>query len=175
MIKYIIGPLAALLTLAMPRVTTDTASKGSMITYDYPFFQKIDCPGLFTIPSGAISSITVTKGGDHGGAAFNQRVSLVDVRIDFVNLFSSMILSEYGDDERPTLKGYLANLIDSTPQENIYSEEPAKITVDRNLLAGTEATAITNENTTGLSPSRVSSDNQKKNSQASKNNQMIGA
>jgi hypothetical protein len=170
--KFIIGPLAALLTLAMPRVT-DPSDKG-MITYDFPFFHRIDCPGLFVMPSGAISSITVTKGGDHAGVAFNQRLSIIDVRIDFVNLFSSMILSKDGEDERPTLKGYLANLIDSTPQENIYSTDPAE--QGRGVEAGTENATIVNENTTGTTAtSRVSSSNQTKAEEASQNNQMIGA
>jgi hypothetical protein len=117
---YILAPLAGLMTLAMPRVTTEDAG---FITYDYPFFHKIDCPGLFHIPSGAIQSMTVVKGGDQGLVGFNQRVAIVDVRIDFVNLFSSMINSTDGSDSRPTVKSYLNNLSGKKELEDIYIDE----------------------------------------------------
>jgi hypothetical protein len=127
-IKYILGPLAALLTLALPQVNNpENASepqkqKENSITYNYPFFHQVKCPGLFYLPMGAISNITVVKGGDHGGVGFNQRVSMVDVKIDFVSLFNSMVLSNLGVEQRPTLKGYLDNMKDSVQIQSIYKE-----------------------------------------------------
>jgi len=114
--KYIIAPLAALLTLSLPQSDDDNA-------YNYPFFCKVNCPGLFKINAGAISNITVVKGGDQGMIGFNQRVAMVDVRIEFINLHDTLLLSTSGVDTRPTLKGYLDNMLDKTETEPIYDVE----------------------------------------------------
>lgn len=103
--KYIVAPLAALLTLALPRSDDE-------FSYQWPFFHKIECKGLFKIQAGAISNITVVKGGDQGQVHLNQRPGIVDVRMDFVNLHSVMLLSSSGAELRPTLKGYLNNMLD---------------------------------------------------------------
>jgi len=103
--KYIIGPLAALLSLGLPK----TDDKGE--TYSYPYFVKLDCKGLFRLESGAISSITVVKGGDNQAIALNQRLQMVDVRLDIVSLFSTMTTRGTGND-RPSLENYLQNLRD---------------------------------------------------------------
>lgn len=111
--KYIVAPLAAILTIGLPQSVDDNA-------YNYPLFCKVDCPGLFKIHAGAISNITVTKGGDSASVAYNQRVGIIDVRIDFINLHSNLLLSGKGSEIRPTLKGYLDNLLDGTTTESIY-------------------------------------------------------
>lgn len=118
--KYIVAPLAALLTLALPR-------SEDMNSYNYPFFCKVDCPGLFKIESGAISNISVVKGGDTGLIGFNQRVSMVDVKIDFVNLHSTLLLSNHGVDLRPTLRGYLLNMLNGTDVEKIYEDKKTMV------------------------------------------------
>lgn len=103
--KYIVAPLAAILTLALPRSADD-------FSYQWPFFCKVNCKGLFKIHAGAITNITVTKGGDQGSVHLNQRVGIVDVRIDFINLHNTILLSKQGAEVRPTLKGYLDNMLD---------------------------------------------------------------
>lgn len=112
--KYILGPLAALMTLCLP------VSEDNDFAYKYPFFCKVNCPGLFDIQEGAISSLTVVKGGDSGLVGFNQRVAMVDVRIDFINLHNTMLFSGGVIGSRPTLKGYLDNMIDTKKTEFIY-------------------------------------------------------
>ena len=100
--QYIIGPLAALLLLGLPR------SKGSTATYNYPFLHKIHCPGIYFLNPCYISNISVIKGGDQQSIAWNQRLGIVDVRIDFGSLYSSIISQETPSHvDRPTLKAYL--------------------------------------------------------------------
>lgn len=132
--KYIIGPLAALLLLALPQ-TKD----GS--TYKWPFFHQIEAPGLFNIPSAYIGNITVVKGGDQQQIAFNQTLGMVDVRIEFGSLYDSMVAGkEYESTDRPTLGQYLKSLgtekmvlkpTDESPQaENPDLIRLARITSD---------------------------------------------
>ncbi len=117
--KFIIGPLAALLTLVCPII------QGDGETYSYPFFVKVRTNGLFSLESGAISSITVTKGGDQGLVAWNKRVGLVDVRIELQQLFSTMVIGKSGTD-RPVLGEYLNTLKASSEIEPIYSSSSEK-------------------------------------------------
>jgi len=102
--QYIIGPLALMMLLALPQ------SDESGETYYWPYFHRITCKGLFDIKAGAITNISVSKGGDQNQIAWNQRLSQVDVRIDFVNLYSSLIAGGKDDLDRPTLKSYLETL-----------------------------------------------------------------
>lgn len=117
--QFIIGPLAAILCLALPQAFDESA-------YTWPFFCKVKCKGLFDIPMGAITNISVVKGGDSGSVGFNQRVAMVDVRIDFVNLFNTLLLSKSGANKRPTLKGYLDNMLDKYETENLYVKDDYK-------------------------------------------------
>ena len=104
--KYIIGPLALLLSLATP-ITGDGYS------YNWPFFHVIDAPGFFKMDPGAITNITVTKGGDHQQVAFTKTLGMVDVRIDFMSLYDSLILENPKSPKkirRPSVRNYLENL-----------------------------------------------------------------
>ena len=118
--QYIIGPLAAILCLALPQAFDESA-------YTWPFFCKVKCKGLFDIPMGAITNISVIKGGESGAVGFNQRVAMVDVRIDFVNLFNTLLLSKSGANKRPTLKGYLDNMMDKYKTEDLYVKDDYKL------------------------------------------------
>jgi len=69
----------------------------------------------------------VVKGGESGAVGFNQRVAMVDVRIEFVNLFNTLLLSKTGANKRPTLKGYLDNMMDAYKTENIYVKDDYKL------------------------------------------------
>jgi len=102
---YIIGPIGALMLLGIP-ISTD----GEGSTYNYPFLHDIKCPGIYHLNPCYISNIAVIKGGDQQQIAYNQRMGIVDVRIDFGSLFSSMLASK-GDginESRPNLKSYLS-------------------------------------------------------------------
>lgn len=103
--KYIAGPLAMLLCLAVPRSTDGK-------TYNWPFFHKIKSVGIYNLDPAVITNITVVKGGDQQQIAYNQSLAMVDVRIDFGSLYNSMLVDE-GDTQRtnrPTVKTYIDSL-----------------------------------------------------------------
>jgi len=109
-LQYIAGPLCALLCLAVPR-TLNGAS------YRWPFYHKIRVKGLYELDPAVITNITVIKGGDQQQIAYNQMMSMCDVRIDFVSLHASMLLEE-GDpaaDNRPTVRRYIRELTNGRP------------------------------------------------------------
>jgi hypothetical protein len=102
--KYIIGPIAALMLLATP-----LSDDGN--TYSWPFIHRIESPGIYDLDPAFISNITIVKGGDQQQIAQNQSLAMVDVRIDFGSLFSSMLASNQDvAKSRPTLKKYLKGM-----------------------------------------------------------------
>ena len=68
--------------------------------------------GLYELDPAVITNITVVKGGDQQQIAFNQMMSMCDVRIDFISLHKSMLLEEKGAaaDNRPTVRKYIKEL-----------------------------------------------------------------
>ena len=110
-LKYIAAPIAALLLLAIP-ISQDG------ITYSWPFIHKIVAPGLYNLDPAFISNITIIKGGDQQQITFKQTLGIVDVRIDFGSLFSSMLASVNDKRSRPTLTSYLSAMT------GIDSEKP---------------------------------------------------
>jgi hypothetical protein len=108
--KYILGPLAVLLCLAIPRTTDGN-------TYNWPFFHKVRTNGIWWLNPGVITNISVIKGGDQQQIAYNQKLAIVDVRIDFGSLYTSMMVEE-GDTKithRPTVRRYIDELRDNKP------------------------------------------------------------
>ena len=103
--QYIIGPLAVILCLAIPR-TQDGK------TFNWPFFHKINAPGIYNLNPAVITNVTVIKGGDQQQISFNQKLGMVDVRIDFTSLYGTMVLEENPTMEqaRPTIYNYLQSL-----------------------------------------------------------------
>jgi hypothetical protein len=102
--KYIIGPIAAILSLALPQTDDGTF-------YNWPFFCTIKVPGLLYIPSAYIGNVTVIKGGDQLQIAYSQEMGMVDVRIEFGSLYDTMIAGKtYKSTSRPTLENYLDNM-----------------------------------------------------------------
>jgi hypothetical protein len=100
-LKYIIGPIAAIMLLGIP-----ISDDGS--TYTWPYIHKIYSPGIYDLDPAFISNVTVIKGGDQQQIAWNQRMAMVDVRIDFGSLYSSMLASNTESSRtRPTLRKYL--------------------------------------------------------------------
>jgi len=120
-LKYIVGPICALLALVLPR-------SHSLDTYKWPFLHKIYCKGIYNLSPAFASNIAVVKGGDQQNIAWNQRLSIVDIRIDFGSLYNSIMIDESNDtdpDKRPTLSGYLKALkegVDMKPYP--YSSAP---------------------------------------------------
>jgi hypothetical protein len=104
--RHIIGPLAVILCLAIPR-----SDDGK--TFNWPFFHKIKAPGIYNLDPAVITNITVVKGGDQQQIAYNQQLSMVDVRLDFTSLYSTMVLEETKSfqQQRPTVKNYLENML----------------------------------------------------------------
>ncbi len=114
--KYIIGPIAALLCMSLPQ--TDDGH-----TYSWPFLHKIRCRGMFSLPAAYIGNVTVIKGGDQQQIAWNQRLGIVDIRIDFGGLYSSMLAGTGDDDpDKSSLESYLEVLRDSGKMEDMYKD-----------------------------------------------------
>lgn len=132
---HIIGPLAAILCLSLPR--TDDGN-----TFNWPFFHKVKAKGIYNLSPSVITNITVVKGGDQQQIAFNQRMGIVDVRIDFVSLFNSILLEESGkgNDNRPTLRSYLAAMESEGKKYN--RNETNKYAGNRAGAISTKFTAI---------------------------------
>ena len=98
--KYIVGPIASILLLGVPRSQNSS-------TFTWPFLHRVECPGLFDLDPGFISNITVVKGGDQQQIALNQRLGIVDIRIDVGSLYSSMLGgSDKVTSNRPTVLKY---------------------------------------------------------------------
>lgn len=102
--KYIIGPIAAIMLLGIPISEEGTS-------YSWPYIHKIESAGIYSLEPAFISNITIIKGGDQQQIGWNQQLAIVDVRLDFGSLYSSMMAapSAVGKD-RPTLKKYIAGM-----------------------------------------------------------------
>lgn len=119
--KYIIEPLAKLLILVVPIADSNS-------TFFSPLICRVNCPGLFTIRMGYVSSIDVIKGGDVNDVSFFQKPGTIDVKITFSDLYTSMVQTMEGEDNlydknRPTLKNYIDNLRGYTRPPSIYFDE----------------------------------------------------
>lgn len=117
--RLIVGPLTALLALALPQ--------GQAETYKYPFFCKVDSPGLFSLPAAGITSITVNKGGDGGLVGYNRRIGMIDIRMEFVDLFTTLLMQDTreknaSNDNRTNLKLYLNQLRSSREVTPVYTD-----------------------------------------------------
>lgn len=103
---HIIGPLAAILCLAIPR-------SGDGKSFNWPFFHKIKSKGIYGLDPAVITNITVVKGGDQQQISFNKKIAMLDVRIDISSLYGTMVLDEKNSEinsSRPTVKKYLDSL-----------------------------------------------------------------
>ena len=126
--KYIIGPIVAIMLLGVPRAYDKS-------TYTWPFLHRITCPGLFDLNPGFISNITVIKGGDQQQISFQQRLGIVDVRIDVGSLYSSMLAGSTNiTSKRPTVLQYAESMAGkrktTTKEEDDFSAK-----IDKNIVA----------------------------------------
>jgi hypothetical protein len=142
LVKYIIYPLAVILCLVLP--TTENG-----FSFSYPFFHTVVSKGLFSLDPAVITNVTVSKGSDQQQISHNQQLGMVDVRIDFAGLFTSMVLEEKGrvPGERPTLKRYLDNLRGTkynTTKRKLFSQLSA-VQSGISQIVELEADAFTNK------------------------------
>lgn len=159
--KNIVGPLAAILLLAIP------GSEDGR-TYTWPYFHKIRCSGLFDLNPAVITNITVIKGGDQQQIAYNQRVGIVDIRMDFRSVFNSMLFDRANTTlaGRPTLKNYLDQL----------GKDDRKVYRTRKQMRENHASLAPNiPDTPILFPPRVPSSTLEKAEQTTSNNNAIRA
>ncbi|MBY9000798.1 MAG: hypothetical protein KGD64_07795 [Candidatus Heimdallarchaeota archaeon] len=158
--KYIIGPIAAIMLLGIP-ISQDSS------TYSWPYLHRVESKGIYSLDPAYIQNITVIKGGDQQQIAYNQSLAMVDVRIDFGSLFSSMLAStEQSNKTRPTLRKYLAameseeaiynitggKLLDPQPQKPLNTQVKGS---GRNLQAFTKSRAILDASSPEEPPDRV--------------------
>lgn len=127
--QYIVGPLAVILALGIPR-----SNDGK--TFNWPFFHKIKATGIYNLSPAVITNVTVVKGGDQQQISYNQRLAMVDVRIDFTSLYNTMILEEGSSQERerPTVRNYLDSL---TETDDTLSYSRNQMRVESGNAAGT--------------------------------------
>jgi len=138
--KYIAAPLAALMLLGIP-ISRD----GS--TYSWPFIHRIWSPGIYDLDPAYISNITVIKGGDQQQISYKQRLGVVDVRIDFGSLFSTIVASKgMSNKTRPTLKNYINAIAGADSEKSgiqnfssVSSGPESERLIGRRLLPGERA------------------------------------
>lgn len=100
---YLVAPLGALLCLGLPIGQGDS--------YSWPLVHQLQAPGFFMSKGAAIQNITVTKGGDQNLHTFDGPPTMIEVKIDFVNLYDPMIAGDTsGLDYRTNLSDYLENI-----------------------------------------------------------------
>jgi hypothetical protein len=111
-VRFILQPLAELLPFVVPYADSEW-------TYSFPVMCQAKCPGLFYLPSAAITSIRVVKGGDNNDITWHQQAGMVDLQITIESLYQTMVgssseNSEIDDDssQRPTLKKYFDSMRD---------------------------------------------------------------
>jgi len=156
--KYIAAPLAALMLLGIP-ISRD----GS--TYSWPFIHRIWSPGIYDLDPAYISNITVIKGGDQQQISYKQRLGLVDVRIDFGSLYSTIIAGKgMSTRTRPTLENYINAIAGADSEKSgiknfsTYPDEGGKAeqVLYRRLLPGERApvSETRNQAPTTIEPSQ---------------------
>lgn len=139
--QYIVGPIAALMLLGIPQ-SKDAGS------YNWPYLHSIKATGIYTLDPAFIQSVTIVKGGDQQQISANQRLSMVDVRIDFGSLYSTMIASTSDSVGRPTLKKYL----NAIKGKRVVSDRLGETKLDSTTPELAAARAPTTEET---SPSEI--------------------
>ncbi len=139
--RYIAGPIAAIMLLGMP-ISADKSGS----TYSWPFIHRIWSPGIYDLDPAYISNITIIKGGDQQQIAYNQRLGIVDVRIDFGSLYSSMLATKLDITTRPTLKSYIKGISGPNSQkfgiQNFSSVGQTKEEIEINQKNKNQALAL---------------------------------
>lgn len=128
--KYILGPLALLLLLAVPRSDTEYG-------YNWPLFMRVYAPGFFHLKAAGISNMTIVKGGDQNQVSLaGPRISTVDVRVEFIGLYNTMVDDSEASGEnllpdKPNITTYLEGL----SNESSFKRHRADAGSEQNALA----------------------------------------
>lgn len=134
--KFIVGPIVALLLLATPR----SVEKGF---FKWPFLIKAKSKGIFTLDPGFISNISIIKGGEQISIGYNQRLSIVDVRISMGSLYSHLITTSSGT-EVPDLRKYARNLRERTDISDVHALRGGEKTIEPTFASQGRPTNPTN-------------------------------
>ena len=82
--KHVYLPYLSLLGMCLPLQT-------SMNSYSSPFLVRVDCPGLFTIDTGAITSFSFRKSMEH--LTYENLTRRIEVQIEVQDLYPALMLS----------------------------------------------------------------------------------
>lgn len=122
--RYIVGPIAALMLCGIP-----ISDDGS--TYNYPFIHRIKAEGIYDLDPAFISSIAIVKGGDQQNISYNQRLAVVDVRIDFGSLYGTIVAGGSKiRSGRPTFEKYIDVMTNKRPVSDRLGERTIDGTVE---------------------------------------------
>ena len=135
--RTLAAPLCALLCLGLP------IAHGT--SYSWPFVHIIEAPGMFASKAVAVQNITVIKGGDNNLHAMSGMAGIIDVRIDFVNLYEPMLAGDTsGLQYRTNLTNYLDNICTGNVEIGLFNES-----------ASFAAQVASTPNSAGTAPSRA--------------------
>lgn len=87
--QSIMVPLCMLLAAALPRAAGDS-------TYTSPFIVRAFCKGMFAIPAGIISTLSISRGASEFGWSLNRLPTVVDVSFTIEDLSPMLFLSMAG-------------------------------------------------------------------------------
>lgn len=87
--QSIMIPLSGLMAAALPRAVGDT-------TYTSPFLVRAFCKGMFAVPAGIISSLSITRGSSEFGWSLSKLPTVVDVSFTIEDLSPMLFLSIAG-------------------------------------------------------------------------------
>ena len=87
--QSIMIPLSLLMAAALPRAVGDT-------TYTSPFLVRAFCKGMFAVPAGIISSLSITRGASEFGWSLSNLPTVVDVSFTIEDLSPMLFLSIAG-------------------------------------------------------------------------------
>ena len=87
--QSIMIPLTALMAAALPRGVGDS-------TYTSPFLVRAFCKGMFSVPAGIISTLSITRGAGEFGWSLSRLPTVVDVSFTIEDLSPMLFLSMAG-------------------------------------------------------------------------------
>lgn len=87
--QSIMVPLAMLMAAALPRATGDA-------TYTSPFLVRAFCKGMYSIPAGIITSLSINRGASEFGWTLNRLPTVVDVNFTIEDLSPMIFLGLTG-------------------------------------------------------------------------------
>ena len=141
---FINGPLTALLLLMLP-----IANPAQPKMFNQPYFCKVYCKGLFGMKQGVITGLNVIKGAENQ-VAFNQKLGLVDLKIDFAFIHSHMISNSKEEEEGiPSLAAYINQLKEGEEVRPMYDMwTPDMLAINESYLKDSAVPTVTNDLTT---------------------------